>query len=299
MKSRSSSEPRKPTTNNDQGGKKRKTYNPLRPCYYCSELGHWTPTCPVKIKANESRLKFKQQANVASFDTSPQSSLSRLFCTLVRLTQYFKKNSQWFLPFSSPLNISAITPIPYNSLVSHDQRREKADRVDLNLLWHRQMGHLSIRNFNRIMKFNTVIGIKPLTLQKIGVCHLCSIAKSKNINIKNPPWQMIKKAGDVIVADLMGPLPLSMNNMKYILMIQDAFSRVVVAIPLMDKSEAKTKLQNWIIQFTNVTDNKIKVVRTDNRSKLKNNNLGEFLKNRGIIHEFAMPYKHHQNGNIE
>ncbi|MBW0483645.1 hypothetical protein O181_023360 [Austropuccinia psidii MF-1] len=71
MKSRSSSEPRKPTTDNDHAGKKKKTYDPSRPCYYCGELGHWTPTCPVKIKANESRFKFKQQANVASFDTSP------------------------------------------------------------------------------------------------------------------------------------------------------------------------------------------------------------------------------------
>ncbi|MBW0577958.1 hypothetical protein O181_117673, partial [Austropuccinia psidii MF-1] len=70
QKSRSSSEPRKPTTDNDQAGKK-KTYDPSRPCYYCGELGHWTPTCPVKIKKNESRLKFKQKANVASLDTSP------------------------------------------------------------------------------------------------------------------------------------------------------------------------------------------------------------------------------------
>ncbi|MBW0536681.1 hypothetical protein O181_076396 [Austropuccinia psidii MF-1] len=388
MKSRSSLEPRKHTADNDQAGKKKKTYDPSRTCYYCGELGHWTPTCPVKIKANESRLKFKQQADVASFDTSPSieslealldsgathsvvgdislfTSISPtnmnlsvasnhkfmvvgigrvnlrigsgilevkdvLYCKEIPgiilsigklldqsidikfcdnkfiLRQFgntftsFKKNSRWFLPVSSPSNISAITPTPYNSLVSHDQHHEeRADGIDLNLLWHQRMGHISIRNLNRMMKFNAVIGIKPFTLQKIGVCHPCSIAKSKHTPIKNPSRQMIKKAGDVIVADLMGPLPLSMNNMKYILMIQDAFSRVVVAIPLMDKSEAKTKLQHWILQFTNVTDNQIKVVRTDNGSKFKNNILDEFLKNKGIIHEFAMPYEHHQNGKIE
>ncbi|MBW0538226.1 hypothetical protein O181_077941 [Austropuccinia psidii MF-1] len=161
------------------------------------------------------------------------------------------------------------------------------------------MGHLSIRNFNRMMKLHAIIGIKPLTLRNIGVCHLCSIAKSKNLPIKNASQNMIKKSGYVIVADLTGPLPLSMNNMKYILMVQDAFSRVSVAIPLMDKSEAKTKLQHWIIKFTNVTDKNIKVVRTNNGSKFKNNSFDNFLNTRGIIHEFAMPYKHHQNGKIE
>ncbi|MBW0494020.1 hypothetical protein O181_033735 [Austropuccinia psidii MF-1] len=161
------------------------------------------------------------------------------------------------------------------------------------------MGHLSISNFKRIMKFNVAVGIKPLTLQNIGIFHLCSIAKIKHIPLKNTSQNMIKKAGDVIVADLMGPLPLSMNNMKYLLIIQDAFSRVFVAIPSADKSEAKSKLQQWIVKFTNVTDNAINVFTTTNGSKFKNNILDNFLKTRGIIHEFVMPYKHHPNGKIE
>ncbi|MBW0538221.1 hypothetical protein O181_077936, partial [Austropuccinia psidii MF-1] len=336
MKSRSSSEPRRPTADNDQTGKKKKTYDPSRPCYYCGEMGHWTPTCPVKIKANYvaglwcdslsigiGRISLRIGNNILevkdvlyckdipgiilSIGKLLDQSIDIKFCDdKFILRQFgntftsFKKNSRWFLPVSSPSNISSITPTPYHPFVPHDQCREgRADSIDLNLLWHRRMGHLSIRNFNRMMKFNAVVGIKPITLQKIGICHPCSVAKSKHIPIKNPSRQMIKKAGDVIVADLMGPLPLSMNNMKYILMIQDAFSRVVVAIPLMDKSEAKTKLQHWIVQFTNVTENQIKVVRTDNGSEFKNNILDDFLRNRGIIHEFAMPYEHHQNGRIE
>ncbi|MBW0553305.1 hypothetical protein O181_093020 [Austropuccinia psidii MF-1] len=72
IKLRSISELQNPTPNNDQTGKKKKAYDPSKPCHYCSELGHWTPTCLVKIKANKSRLKFKEHAaNVASFDTSP------------------------------------------------------------------------------------------------------------------------------------------------------------------------------------------------------------------------------------
>ncbi|MBW0538660.1 hypothetical protein O181_078375 [Austropuccinia psidii MF-1] len=97
----------------------------------------------------------------------------------------------------------------------------------------------------------------------------------------------------------MGPLPVSMNHMKYNLMIQDAFSRVVVEIPILDKSEAKSKLQNWMVQFMNVTNNTIKILRSDNGAEFKNNTLEQFLIRKGIVHEFAMPFEHHQNGKIE
>ncbi|MBW0564521.1 hypothetical protein O181_104236 [Austropuccinia psidii MF-1] len=82
-------------------------------------------------------------------------------------------------------------------------------------------------------------------------------------------------------------------------MIQDVFSKVVVAIPILDKSEAKSKLKLWMIQFLNVTNNSIKILCSDNGAKFKNNNIEQFLLDKSIIHEFAMPYEHHQNGAIE
>ncbi|MBW0478111.1 hypothetical protein O181_017826 [Austropuccinia psidii MF-1] len=64
--------PRITLTSHDDAGKKKKTFNPSRPCYYCRELGHWTSTCPIKIKANNKRNQFKEcAANVAGFDATP------------------------------------------------------------------------------------------------------------------------------------------------------------------------------------------------------------------------------------
>ncbi|MBW0539771.1 hypothetical protein O181_079486 [Austropuccinia psidii MF-1] len=110
---------------------------------------------------------------------------------------------------------------------------------------------------------------------------------------------MVQNPGDVIVADLIGPLPLSLDHKKYVLTIQDCFSRLTVAIPLMDKAEAKGKLQNWMIQFENFSGYTIKVIQTDNGSEFKNSIFEEFLRKNGIIHEYSVPYEHHQNGKIE
>ncbi|MBW0493092.1 hypothetical protein O181_032807 [Austropuccinia psidii MF-1] len=71
-KPRSASEPRIAPTNHDDSGKKKKKFDPSRPCYYCGELGHWTPTCPIKIKAKNARNQFKEHAaDVAGFDATP------------------------------------------------------------------------------------------------------------------------------------------------------------------------------------------------------------------------------------
>ncbi|MBW0539131.1 hypothetical protein O181_078846 [Austropuccinia psidii MF-1] len=49
----------------------------------------------------------------------------------------------------------------------------------------------------------------------------------------------------------------------------------------------------------NITKHTIKVVRTDNGTEFKNNIFNDFLAQHGIIHEYSMPYEHHQNGRIE
>ncbi|MBW0543901.1 hypothetical protein O181_083616 [Austropuccinia psidii MF-1] len=90
-----------------------------------------------------------------------------------------------------------------------------------------------------MLKLNAATGIPKRTLLAIKLCHPCSIAKSKHRLIKSPSQKMIQQPGDLIVANLMGPFPPSINDKKYPLVIQDAFSRVMVAIALSDKSEAK------------------------------------------------------------
>ncbi|MBW0537606.1 hypothetical protein O181_077321 [Austropuccinia psidii MF-1] len=149
------------------------------------------------------------------------------------------------------------------------------------------------------MKLNAATGIPKRKLLPIKLCHSCSIAKSQHRPIKSPSRKMIQQSGDLIVADLMGPFPPSINNKKYALIIQDVFSRVTVAIALSNKSEAKIWLIQWMLQFMNVSEYKIKTIRTDNGTEFKNNIFSDFLKEKDINHEFSMPYEHHQNGQIE
>ncbi|MBW0537409.1 hypothetical protein O181_077124 [Austropuccinia psidii MF-1] len=150
-----------------------------------------------------------------------------------------------------------------------------------------------------MQELNIVSGLPHFPFSDVKLCHDFSLSKSQHRPVKSASRQIVNQPGDLIVADLLGPYEASLNNKRYILMIQDAFSWVVVAIPLIDKSKAKTYLINWIRQFLNVTAYKIKTLRTDNGTEFKNHFLNDFLVKNGIIHEYSMPYEYHQNGQIE
>ncbi|MBW0513844.1 hypothetical protein O181_053559 [Austropuccinia psidii MF-1] len=179
-----------------------------------------------------------------------------------------RQNNRWFVPFNNSdpkeINLRYMNP----TICSTNSNVKSAQNN--SLLWHKRIVHFSIRHLKRMQQFNTHCPVRAASRQ-----------------IVNQP------------GDLMGPYECSINNKRYILMIQDAFSHVVVAIPLTDKSEAKTYFINWIKQFMNITTHRIKTMRTDNGTEFKNYTVNSFLTENGITHEYSMPYEHHQNGIIE
>ncbi|MBW0500251.1 hypothetical protein O181_039966 [Austropuccinia psidii MF-1] len=215
----------------------------------------------------------------------------------------FWRNHRWFLPLSAssaplvsikPMAVTEPAPPSINYLTCPSNTLN-----DTSYLWHQRLGHTSIRNIKRLMKFNAVDGFPPVSLQNINLCHHCSISKSEHRPFHSPSCLIVTQPGDVIVADLMGPLPTSFDSKKYLLVIQDHFSRLVTVIPIADKAEAKHKLHLWMTKFVNCTSFKIKRLRTDNGAEFHNIFLSNFLNECGVIHETSIPYEHHQNGKIE
>ncbi|MBW0486087.1 hypothetical protein O181_025802 [Austropuccinia psidii MF-1] len=142
-------------------------------------------------------------------------------------------------------------------------------------------------------------GLPPMIRNDIFICHGCLILKSNHHPVLTPSCKHIRNPGDLIVADLMGPLPISHDQMKYALTIQDFHSRLTAVIPLCDKTKAKSQLINWITRFTTATSFHLKCIRTDNGSEFKNATICTFLTQHGIAHETSIPYENHQNGQIK
>ncbi|MBW0491792.1 hypothetical protein O181_031507 [Austropuccinia psidii MF-1] len=50
---------------------KKKWLTSRNPCFYCGGTGHWAPNCPIKLKAEEARLKHGKIPSVASLGVIP------------------------------------------------------------------------------------------------------------------------------------------------------------------------------------------------------------------------------------
>ncbi|MBW0468882.1 hypothetical protein O181_008597 [Austropuccinia psidii MF-1] len=132
----------------------------------------------------------------------------------------FQHNHRWFLPLSlscaspisvEPMDIHETAPPPVNYL-NHPSCRFN----DTSYLWHQRLGHLSICNIKHLIKFNAIDGFPPLPLHDISLCHHFSVSKSKHRPFQSLSCLIVTQPGDVIVADLMGPLPISFDLKKYL-----------------------------------------------------------------------------------
>jgi transposase InsO family protein len=65
---------------------------------------------------------------------------------------------------------------------------------------------------------------------------------------------------------------------------------------LHDKSETQEVLKKFLRRVHNEFDAKVKMIRSDNGTELKNTQVEDFLDEEGIKHEFSAPYTPQENG---
>jgi hypothetical protein len=116
---------------------------------------------------------------------------------------------------------------------------------------------------------------------------------NKNVMTTSRPLELLHM-------DLFRPVAyLSIGGSKYGLVIVDYFSRFTWVFFLQDKSETQGTLKHFLRRAQNEFELKVKKIRSDNGSEFKNLQVGEYLEEKGIKHEFSAPYTPQQNGVVE
>lgn len=132
----------------------------------------------------------------------------------------------------------------------------------------------------------------------IKTCNICQIYKSgKATKMK----MIITKPADYpfekIYLDIVGPLPVTENNNKYILTIMDDLSRYMNAYPLPDQ-EANTVTHTFITQI--LAHHKTpKTILTDQGSNFTSNIFKKICRLFGITKIQTTPYHPQSNGALE
>ena len=190
-------------------------------------------------------------------------------------------------------------------LVDFSQERAQLDacliaKSSLGWLWHRRLAHVGMRNLNKLLKGDHILGLTNVSFEKDRVCSACQAGKQ--VGVPHPSKSIVTtvKSFELLHMDLFGPVAyISIGGNKYGLVIVDDYSRFTWVFFLHDKSVVQETFKKFAKRAQNEFETKIKKVRSDNGTEFKNTNVEEFLDEEGIGHEFSVPYTPQQNGIVE
>ncbi|GBN25648.1 Retrovirus-related Pol polyprotein from transposon TNT 1-94 [Araneus ventricosus] len=93
--------------------------------------------------------------------------------------------------------------------------------------------------------------------------------------------------------------PESYGGAKYFMVLVDDFSGMYFTYFLKNKNEVFDIFSQFKTKYENLTDKRIKKLRTDNGLEFVNEQLDTYLDNSGIFHEKTIPYNSESNGKAE
>jgi hypothetical protein len=171
------------------------------------------------------------------------------------------------------------------------------DEVNPNELWHRRYTHINYQALPFLKKM--VEGIPELQPTHEGIFKGCALRK----NIKKPfpsNNNRSKEILDLIHSDVCGPMPVkSLGGSLYNVIFIDDYSRKTWLYLLKTKDKVFNKFQEFKEEIENLTNKKIKTLRTDNGGEYTSKEFVSFNKSAGIRRELIVPHNPQQNGVVE
>nr|GEU31561.1 putative ribonuclease H-like domain-containing protein [Tanacetum cinerariifolium] len=127
------------------------------------------------------------------------------------------------------------------------------------------------------------------------------VGKASNIaSCKTKPLSSVNQPLHRLHMDLFGPTFVkSLDKKIYCLVVTDDYSRFTWVFFLATKDETSPILKTFITGLENQFSLKVKVIRSDNGTEFKNNDLNQFCGMKGIKREFSVPRNPQQNGIAE
>ncbi|KAA0067336.1 gag-pol polyprotein [Cucumis melo var. makuwa] len=141
-------------------------------------------------------------------------------------------------------------------------------KVDQTWLWHRKLGHISLRSLDKVIRNKAVVGIPSLDINGKFFCGDCQVEKQTRTFHRRIKECYTIRVLELLHLDLMGLMQTeSLGGKKYVLVVVDDYSRFT-----------------WV---------------RDHGKEFDIEDLNKFCQTEGIHHEFAAPITPQQNGVVE
>ncbi|GJS42424.1 putative ribonuclease H-like domain-containing protein [Tanacetum coccineum] len=172
--------------------------------------------------------------------------------------------------------------------------------IDESNLWHRRLGHINFKTMNKLLRGNLVRGLPSKLFENDHSCVACQKRKQHKTSCKTKLVSSISHPLQMFHMDLFRPTFIrSINHKIYCLVVTDDYSRFSWVIFLATKDETSEILKTFITGIENQINHKVKIIRCDNGTKFKNNDMNQFCGMKGIKREFSVARTPQQNGVAE
>nr|GEX51249.1 hypothetical protein [Tanacetum cinerariifolium] len=156
--------------------------------------------------------------------------------------------------------------------------------------WHRRLGHINFKSMNKLVKGNLVRGLPSKVFENDNTCVACKKGKQHRASCMTKPVSSVNQPLYRLHMDLFGPTFVkSLNKKSYCLVITDDYSWFTWVFFLATKDETSPILKSFITGLENQLSLKVKVIRSNNGTEFKNNDLNKFCGMKRIEREFSVP----------
>ncbi|KAD4385615.1 hypothetical protein E3N88_25784 [Mikania micrantha] len=206
---------------------------------------------------------------------------------------------KWILMRTPRINNAYIINMNSDSFTENTCLFSKASEHDC-LLWHRRLGHVNLKNLNRLAKGDHVIGLPSKHFSTIEKCIACAKGKKHKRPHKPKLFNSISSVLQLLHMDLFGPVNvMSIGKKSYCIVVTDDYSRFTWVFFLAKKDETPEILKKFITLIKNQKNLKVKVIRTDNGTEFRNQTLIDFCDEKGIARQYSAARTPQQNGVAE
>nr|GEU73772.1 putative ribonuclease H-like domain-containing protein [Tanacetum cinerariifolium] len=160
--------------------------------------------------------------------------------------------------------------------------------IDESNLWHRRLGHINFKTMNKLVKGNLVIGLPTKAFENDNTCVAWKKGKQHRASCKTKTVSFVNQPLYRLHMDLFRPTFVkSLNKKSYCLVVTDDYSRFTWLFFLATKDETSPILKTFITSLENQLSLKVKVIKSDNGTEFKNNDLNQFCGMKGNKREFS------------
>ena len=187
-----------------------------------------------------------------------------------------------------------------------NERNEKFHHVNvasnehLGDLWHQRFGHLSRNNLRLLRDQKLVSGMDFQSAKESDCCEGCAYGKQKRASFPKGQATRASEILEIVHSDVCGPMQEnSLGGSRYFVTFIDDKSRFTAVYFMKTKDQVLEKFKEYEAMVTNMTEKKIKILRSDNGGEYTSKEFSNYLKEKGIQQQLSVPRTPQQNGVAE